>query len=265
MESTSDPKMDVENLAIQFSHLFHKEGLSPEFYVCIKRPGLWEIYDTEEPCKELNDFLRACRLPLWMKKRYYYKGERANQHLVVTEILGHFMFRHKDEIHFRGDLIDKISIQWATMTGHTVPYDKEEERYLMKNKLPVSLLLLTTKMGKNIYIDLCGPQLDVHNYASGDKKRGYDDPIYMTNTIKRGKLYAPDLDKSVKVISIEDPITIDEDHYRKYLDLLIEEDDDDRAEYLIEYHERLEGDFEKLVKEQKVVDLPHISKNYYIN
>jgi hypothetical protein len=269
-----DPHMDIEYLAIIFSQQFHKKSLTPDFYVCIKKPSNWEIYYTEEPCKTLNDFMPNCRAPIFQKKKYFYKAERLNQHQTVSEILGRYFYLHLQQIHFRGDPITQINLQWLTVSGHSNPYDVEEEVYLMDNKMRISVLHLVTKSGRNIYLDLCGPQVDLHNYATGEFKTGQDDPILMVNSIKVGKPYSSALNKDVKVISLEDPIPITvEGHYQEYIKKLIHDienpertftditqnpnnTDPDRGEYLIEYHERLLTEFSELIQEKITKNIP---------
>jgi hypothetical protein len=283
-----DPHMDIEYLAIAFSRHFHQKSLSPDFYAVVKKPSQWEIYYTEEPCKTLNEFLPSCRYPIWQKKKYFYKAERLNQHLVVSEVLGHYFYLHQEQIHFRSDPITQINLQWLSVTGHSNPYDVEEGVYLMQNKMRISVLHLVTKSGRNIYLDLCGPQLDLHNYATGDmRKTGMDDPILMLDSIKAGKPYAPKVNQSITVTAVEDsvPITSDE-HYPEYLELIIDQIekskntyndstqnpadlDPDRGEYLIEYHERLEEEFTKSIQDKiqrkDPVNLLPVSKHLFLN
>lgn len=260
------PFMDVEYLATNFSSHFHFNSLSPEFYIQVKKLNHWEMYPTEEPVKRLNDFLPSSRTIYFLKKRMYYKAERANQHLIVCEVLGHYFLEHLEELHFRQDQIAKINLQWLTVSGHMNPYDQEEEVYLLKNKQRISVLHLVTQSGLNIYLDLCGPQIDLHNYA--DK---FDIPIVMTDNLENKKPYLPDVNKNINVLLVEESVPItDQDHYREYLELMIkdnEDDVDDRAEYLIEYHERLEKDFsdliQKNIKEGKIPKLPSESKHFF--
>lgn len=282
--------MDIEYLAIAFSHHFHQKSLSPDFYACIKKPSHWEIYYTDDPCKTLNEFLPSCRYPIWQKKKYFYKAERLNQHLIVCEVLGHYFYQNLQKIHFRSDPITQINLQWLTVTGHTNPYDVEEEVYMMQNKQRISVLHLVTKSGKNIYLDLCGPQVDLHNYATGDmRKMGLDDPILMVDSIKEGCTYAPSVNLDIKVIGVEGESTtlMEEGHMSKYLKDMIEEiersqttysdstqnpanSDPDRGEYLVEYHERLEKEFAEMIenkiknKDKNPTNLPPVSKHYFI-
>ena len=283
--SNYDPHMDIEYLGTLFSQQFHKKSLSPDFYVCIKKPAHWEIYYTEEPCKTLNEFMPSCRAPIWQKKKYFYKAERLNQHLTISEILGRYCYQHLDQIHFRNDPITQINLQWLTVSGHSNPYDVEEEVYLMDNKMRVSVLHFVTKAGRNIYMDLCGPQIDLHNYVTGDLRKGQDDPILMVDSIKVGKAYSSVLNQSVKVLALEEPVPITtETHYKEYLDKLIYDIenpektytditqnpnnvDPDRGEYLIEYHDHLGREFTKLIEDKisknEPTNLPPISKHLF--
>tara|TARA_R100001163_G_scaffold65832_1_gene65436 strand:+ start:1471 stop:2334 length:864 start_codon:yes stop_codon:yes gene_type:complete len=269
-----DPRMDVEHLSIVFSNHYKKNSMSPEFYICYKRPGQWEIYYTEDPVKTIREFLPTCRLPFRLQKRMYYKAERANQHLIVCEVLGHYFVQNLGRIHFRGDPIKSVNLQWLLVTGFSNPRDTEEEISLLKNKQRISILKLITRSDKTIYIDLCGPQIDIHGYATGSfkEKKGQDDPILMFDKIENKKPYVPQLSKSVKVLEIEDVVPIeDEEHFGNYLEMMLDETandpDCDKAEYLVEYHERLEEEFSKRIEQQIEEDestkLQKVSKNFY--
>lgn len=242
--------LDVQSLGKTFSKIFHEQVLAPEYYVTQTGRGnlVWDNLPTEEPVKNVREFLPHSRYPQRMKTNWFFKAERATQHLVVTQILSHYMFTRLGDIHYNEDPIDKIYIQWMTADGFTNPMMLEEEQYLLKNKQPFCVVHLVTKSGKKLYLDLCATQFDIASYSSDDGKTGY--PYYLTENVEKGKPYAPKLRPSVRIIEMEEPVPVDsEEIFRTYLEMLLDGDLDD-AEYLVEYHERMENDLRKLVNKE---------------
>jgi len=241
---------DIEYIARSFSKHFHKNSWSPNFYITdIKKSGTyWDIFPMDEPIKKMNQFLRNSRLSPKLKSFIYYKAERANQDLVVSEILAYYFLKHIDQIHYQQKKIIEIGIQPLTVTGHKNPFDIELEFYLMKNKQPINVIYLKTESDQVLYIDLCCSQLDIHSYDSNNM------PYLLLTEISKNKLYASKFNNSVKVIQVDELIKInDESHYNTYLQNLVntkpkEDLEEDELDYLQGYHERMYNDFAVLIK-----------------
>lgn len=247
------PCFEVEHLAKEFSRHFHHGSLTPDFYINNihgRAQTTWDMYPSEEPVKKVKDFILNSHLPTRMKKRIYFKAERAKQHLIVSEILAHYFFTHLEQIHYRRTPISQIGIQWVTITGHKNPYDEETEEHLLLDKQPISLIYLKTESGQVLYLDLCSPQVDVHSYTED----GF--PYLILEELKLKKQYAPKFSNFVTIdqLSPEPELITDEAHFGNYLEMIVDqaekEEDDDRAEYLVEYHERLENDFDLEIQKQ---------------
>lgn len=246
---------EIEFIAKLFSKHFHYNSWSPDFYINdIKKSGAyWDIYPTEDgsAVKRMSDFLRNSHMSPRLKKFIYYKAERANQDVIVSEILAHYFLKHINEIHYQQQKIIEIGIQSFVVVGHKNPYDQEQEIYLLKNKQPISIVYLKTESGQTLYIDLCATQLDINSFDD------HGMPYLLLTEIHKNKLYAPKSSNAIKVIEIKDLIVINDDsHYQTYLQNLVntKENDgleDDEKDYLQNYHERLESDFEKFINKQK--------------
>lgn len=260
MESTKFyyEQMDVEYLGKEFSKHFGKNCMTPEFFVNQFRNNrnIWDVFPCEEPVKKVRDFLPNSHLPMKMKIFLYNKAQRAKQHLVVAEILSHFMYCRRDQLHYKNSPIVSINLQWITVSGHSNPKLVEDEEnfngrltHLVNDKQPICLINLVTESGLQIYLDLCSPQVDVHSYT----EEGY--PFLMLNEIKKGSAYAPQVSNNVIIEDIEEPVPVNsEELYGSYLEMIVdqqeESSDPDRAEFLVEYHERIEADFKKLIDDQ---------------
>lgn len=237
--------LDVCVIGQLFSEIFNKFSQSPKFYLEVKRPSNWEIYFVEDPCKRMRDFLPHYRGSNRMKKRIYYKCERLGQSLVTSEILANYFLNHLDQIHHDGDGIQEINLQWFTVKGHSNPYDKEEEIYLMDHKQRVCVVHLKTTNGKDLYLDICGTQIDIHKYSKGS-----DYPFVVYEKLEKKKQLAKKENPSIIVADIEEAIPIrDHQHYEEYIQKLHLSDDDD-AELLSVYHKRLEKELSRLVEER---------------
>lgn len=245
---------EVQFLAEQFSKHFHHHSLTPDFILNDIRGqagSVWDIFPTDEPVKRIREFLPNSRLPPRMKRRIYFKAERAKQHLVCSEILGHYIFTRLGEIHYQSrSLVKEVGIQWLTVTGHRNPYDEEMEEYFLKNKQSISLLYLKLENGQELWIDLCSPQVDVHSYTKEDFPC-----LILTELPKtKGELYSKKHNNFVALTEDAPPAEMitSEEHYGQYLEMIVDqaekENDYDRAEYLVEYHERMEEDFSKQIK-----------------
>lgn len=244
MNQKKHPLMDVESLAKEFSRHFHENVLAPDYYInSLGRTNQWDNIPTEEPVKQLRDFLPHSRYPNRIKWNYFNKAERTGQHLVVSQILSHYFFTKLGEIHYQQDLIKTISLQWLIVKGHRNPFMLEEEQYLMKNKQPICIIKLETESGQIFYLDLCATQLDIFKYSSKDNKSGF--PFLMIkNKLQIKKLYAPEFDKNIKIVSMEEQIIVNNEQiFLDYLELLLDNDNLDDAEHLVEYHERIEKQF----------------------
>lgn len=243
---------DVEYIGQLFSKHFHKTSWSPNFYISdIKKSGTyWDMYPQDEPVKKMNLFLRNSRLSPKLKSFVYYKAERANQDLVVSEILAYYFLKHKDEIHYQQKKIVEIGIQPLIVDGHKNPYDIEQELYLMKNKQPINIVYLKTELNQILYMDLCASQLDINAYTTEGM------PYLLLTELQKNKLYVPKLNNSVRIIEIRELIKIfNETHYENYIKNLIntesnEDLEDDELDYLQGYHERIYKDFETLINKK---------------
>lgn len=238
--------LDVTYLAKAFSKLFHEQSLTPEYYInqIGKAHSTWDNFPTEEPVKEIRQFLPHCRYPQKMKMNIFYKAERASQHLVVTECLSYYMFTRIKDVHYQGDPIETVNIQWLTVTGHRNPVMLEEEQYLLKNQQPICILYLVTKSGQNLYLDLCATQVDINHYSDDDGKSGY--PYLLLDKLELNQPYAPDNNLNVTITAIEEPVPVTSENFGNYLEMLVDQHDEE-AEYLIEYHERMVDDFRKTI------------------
>jgi len=249
-------QLDVVYLAKEFSKFFHHNSITPEFYINQFRQNryIWDVFPTEDPIKTVQEFLPHSHLNHKSKINLYSKAERANQHLAISEVFSHFLFRRQSEVHYNQDPIKQISLQWIVVTGHRNHKLIEDEEnfmgkltFLLKDKQPICLIHLETESGKTFYLDLCATQIDIYSYSED----GF--PFLMIEEeIKIDQLYSETHNLNVKVLEVEQLVPINsETNYGAYLEMLVdqqaEDSDPDRAEFLVEFHERLEEDFRKLI------------------
>ena len=83
--------------------------------------------------------------------------------------------------------------------------------------------------------------MDIFNYSGADGKKGHPYLLFVNPQWKVKGLYAKKINNGVTIKSIDEPIQINEEHYREYLEKV--EGDDEDGDFLVEYHERIEKDF----------------------
>lgn len=263
--------MDIELVSKAFSKHFSENAQMPNYYINqIRKNGVWDEIEMEDPVTNVRDFLPHSRYPDFIKFKYFFKAQRAYHDVMCCQIFSHFLLCRLNELHFQQDPLEKIFLQYVTVKDHSTPVLENEERYVVPRKHRVCCLFLRTVGGKEFYLDLCGPQIDMYQLSNG--RSGYPYLLFRLTQegekrrpMKVGEPYCAEQNGNVKIVEVEDLIPIEnENKYKEYLQKLVEggacEDEEcqhencqqglvnnyllgEDEELLVEYHERVSKEF----------------------
>lgn len=219
--------MEIEMVAKAFSKHFSEHAQMPNYYITQLKGELWDDMEVEEPIRNIHAFLPHSKYPDFIKYKYFYKAQRAYHDVMISQILSHFILCRLNELHYHGDPLKSVSLQYVTVKGHTTPSLEYEERYVVPKVHRVCCLLINTMSGQEFYLDLCGPQIDINQLSNG--RSGYPYVLFRLskseNDRKRMKIqeaYCQELNNDVKITEVGPLIPVEnEKPYKEYLEKLI--------------------------------------------
>lgn len=225
---------DVIYLSKIMSKHFHEKSITPDYYITgfSNHGQVWNIVEMEDPVKDIQHFLPNCRLNEKMKKNIYWKAERAGQSILLCQMLSNY-FHNKirsNALFYNKCPIINVFILPITTKYHKTPVF-DDERKVLSGKETFHVIHLhyidEERYVRDLYIDLCSPQVDVTSYDS----EGY--PLYVFENLEVDELYANEHNRDTTVIRIDQDIYVNSDvSYQNYLDAVRNEFMDEVEEYV---------------------------------
>jgi hypothetical protein len=215
----------LEKICEWMSYIFHEQCLSPDYQIVLysNHGREWGTVPMDGPIKIFEEFFKV-RIGHYFKRNLYNKAQRAHQDELISQLLGNLIY-HRIQTHtsldpltYQNKEIRRVFIQNVTVTGHKT-HRLDEMEYLVPTKHKFEILKLEDQDGKPIYIDLCGPQVDICVYGTNGK------PFLILDSGKALQVnqpYSPEHKPYIKILELGESREITGDEmWNDYQDNLI--------------------------------------------
>lgn len=246
MTETIPITSDLIYLVRTFSQHFHEKSMTPDYYISGFRDygRIWNVFEVDDPIKSIKHFLPNCRYNDRTKWNLFWKAERSGQSIMISQLLSNYLSNKATSrsLFYQNQPITKVWIQSVTVEGHKAPqlsFGECDSKMLIPNKEKIDIVGLQYD-DKQLFVDLCGPQIDIYHYDSDNNC-----PIYLFENLEKDQLYAHSHNHNVKVIDISDPIYVENDSvYQSYLQTL----EDEFSYEIQDYVDQLYRTYKEIIK-----------------
>jgi hypothetical protein len=224
---------DLAWICEEFSHSFHWNCPGPDYQINIfsNHGREWGTVDLDGPAKLFDEFFKV-RIAHFLKKNLFYKAQRAHQSEIISQLLANILYhrinddKYKDfPLTHKNRQIKSVSIQTLTVKGHNTPR-LDEMDFLLPKVHEFEVIQLLDTEDKPIYVDLCGPQVDIFVYGSNER------PLLILDNLSEGlkvkEPYSKDYRPFIKVTELGKKLEITGDEqWHKFQDAFLSNNIDD--------------------------------------